>query len=67
MLVAGLADRNRDIAHMAARALEELNPDPNAVRPLVDKVIAANPDAADRVLQAFASLGPAPCRTRWRR
>jgi len=42
---------------MAARALEELNPDPNAVRPLVDKVIAANPDAADRVLQAFASLG----------
>ena len=57
-LVNGLGDKNREMAHMAAKALADLEVDPMKVRPLVDKMVAANPELADRVLNAFASLGP---------
>jgi len=56
-LVAGLGDKDRAIAHMAAKALADLEVDPTKVRPLVEKMIAANPETSERVLNAFASLG----------
>jgi HEAT repeat protein len=57
-LVTALGDRNRDMANMAARALADLEVDPTKVRPLIDKLVATNPEITDRVLNAFASLGP---------
>jgi HEAT repeat protein len=56
-LVTGLGDKNRDVAHMAAKALADLEVNPDKVRPLVEKMVAANPEVSDRVLGAFASLG----------
>lgn len=57
-LVNALADKNREMASMAAKALSDLEVDPTKVRPLIDKLIAAKPDVSERVLNAFALLGP---------
>ena len=56
-LVAGLGDKNRDVAHLAAKALEDLRPGSDLLRPLIDKLITTRPEAADRVLGAVSSLG----------
>jgi HEAT repeat protein len=57
MLVKGLSDKDLNVAAMAARALEDLNPDPMKVRPLVDSLTQNNPEVAERVINAFATLG----------
>jgi HEAT repeat protein len=56
-LVTGLGDKNRDVAHLAAKALEDLKPGTDLLRPLIDKLITTRPEAADRVLGAVSSLG----------
>jgi len=56
-LVAGLGDKNRDVAHLAAKALEDLRPGSDLLRPLIDKLITTKPEMADRVLSAVSSLG----------
>jgi HEAT repeat protein len=57
-LVNGLADKNRDMASMAAKALADLEVDPATVRPLIDKLAANHPEISERLLSAFSLLGP---------
>jgi HEAT repeat protein len=57
-LVTALADKNREMAGMAARALADLEVDPAKVRPLIDKLVAKHPEISDQVLNAFVALGP---------
>src|SRR5262245_44994643 len=58
-LVLRLADKNPSIGHMAARAIAELTPSDEVIRPAMDKLIAgADPATADRIFNAYASLGP---------
>ena len=56
-LVTGLGNKNRDVAHLSAKALEDLKPGSDILRPLVDKLIATKPEVADRVMSAVSSLG----------
>src|SRR4029079_179406 len=56
-LVAGLGDKNRDTAHLAAKALEDLKPGSDLLQPLIDRLITVKPEVADRVLAAVSSLG----------
>jgi HEAT repeat protein len=56
-LVAGLGDKNRDVSHLAAKALEDLKPGSDLLRPLIDKLITTKPEVADRVMSAVSSLG----------
>lgn len=58
-LVLKLGGKDRNAAQMAARALAELSPPDDVIRPAIDKVLAgADAETADRVFTAFASLGP---------
>lgn len=54
-LVSALGDKNGDMANLAARALADLEADPAKVRPLVDKIVATNPEISDRVFGVFSS------------
>jgi HEAT repeat protein len=58
-LVLKLADKDRAIGHIAARAIAELSPPDDVIRPAMDKLIAgADAETADRIFTAYASLGP---------
>jgi HEAT repeat protein len=58
LLVSKLGDKDRDAAHMAARAIAELEPAPEVIRPAMEKLIGgADAETADRIFSAFASLG----------
>jgi HEAT repeat protein len=56
-LVLALADKSREVAIMAAKALEDLRPGTDLLRPLIDKLIAGKPEAAERIMSAVAPLG----------
>jgi len=57
-LASRLGDKDRDAAHMAARAIAELEPPADVIRPAMEKVMAgADAETADRILTAYASLG----------
>ncbi|HZN34602.1 MAG TPA: HEAT repeat domain-containing protein, partial [Pirellulaceae bacterium] len=58
-LVLRLADKNPSIGHMAARAIAELSPADEVIRPPMDKLLAsADAETAERIFTAYASLGP---------
>jgi HEAT repeat protein len=58
MLVGKLGDKDRNTAYMAARAITELEPSADAIGPAMQRAIAAaDPETADRIFTAFASLG----------
>src|SRR5262245_11457695 len=58
-LVLKLADKDRNTGHLAARAIAELSPSDEIIRPAMDKLLAgADAETADRVFSAYASLGP---------
>jgi len=57
-LATKLGDKDRDAAHMAARAIAELEPSADVIRPAMEKVMAtADAETAERVISAYASLG----------
>jgi HEAT repeat protein len=57
-LVEALKAPDAQIRAAAARALLDLNPDPEILRPLMEKVMAeASPEALNDILDAVASLG----------
>jgi HEAT repeat protein len=57
-LVGKLGDKDREMAHVAARAIAELDPTPEVIRPAMEKVMAgADAETADRIFSAYASLG----------
>jgi HEAT repeat protein len=57
-LASKLGDKDRDAAHMAARAIAELEPPAELIRPAMEKVMAgADAETADRIINAYASLG----------
>jgi HEAT repeat protein len=57
-LVAKLGDKDLNVSHMAARAITELEPPAEVIRPAMEKTIsAADAETADRIFSAFASLG----------
>ena len=57
-LVGKLGGEDRDSAHMAARAIIELDPDPAILRPAMEAAMAkADAATAERTIQAYASLG----------
>jgi HEAT repeat protein len=57
-LASRLGDKDRDAAHMAARAIAELEPSANVIRPVMEKVMAgADAETIDRIVNAYASLG----------
>jgi HEAT repeat protein len=59
LLASKLGDKDRDAAHMAARAIAELEPTADAIRPVMERTLAtADAETADRIFTAFASLGP---------
>jgi HEAT repeat protein len=59
LLVGKLGDKDRNVAHMAARGLAELEPSADIIRPAMEKVMAgADAETADRIFSAYASLGP---------
>jgi HEAT repeat protein len=58
-LVLKLADKNSSTGHLAARAIAELAPPDEVIRPAMDKLLAgADAETSDRVFTAYASLGP---------
>jgi HEAT repeat protein len=57
-LAGKLGDKDRNAAHMAARAIAELEPAADVIRPAMEKVVAgADAETADRIFNALASLG----------
>jgi HEAT repeat protein len=57
LLVQTLADKNRETSQLAAKALEDLRPGTELLRPTVDKLLGSKPEVAERVLAAYSSLG----------
>jgi HEAT repeat protein len=58
-LVGNLGGDNRDVAHMSARAIVELDPDPAILRPAMEAAMAkADAATGERIILAYASLGP---------
>jgi HEAT repeat protein len=58
LLATKLGDKDRDAAHMAARAIAELEPTADIIRPVMEKLISgADAETADRIFNALASLG----------
>jgi HEAT repeat protein len=58
-LVGHLGSEDREVAHMSARAIVELDPDPAILRPAMEAAMAkADPATATRIIAAYASLGP---------
>lgn len=56
LLVEALGDKNRETSQLAAKALEDLRPGAELLKPLVDKLILTKPETAERVLAAYAPL-----------
>jgi HEAT repeat protein len=57
-LASKLGDKDRDMAHVAARAIAELDPSPDVIRPAMERVMAGvDAETADRIFSAYASLG----------
>jgi HEAT repeat protein len=57
-LVAMLGGENRPLAMLAARAIVELEPPADVLRPIMEKTMdAADPATANRILSAYGSLG----------
>jgi HEAT repeat protein len=58
LMVAKLGDKDLATAQMAARAIAELEPAADVIRPVMQKLIAgADAETADRIFSALASLG----------
>jgi HEAT repeat protein len=58
-LVGNLGGEDRDVAHMSARAIVELDPDPAILRPAMEAAMAkADAATSQRIIAAYASLGP---------
>lgn len=59
LLAGKLGDKDRDAAHMAARAIAELEPTADVIRPVMEKLIAgSDAETADRIFNSLASIGP---------
>jgi HEAT repeat protein len=57
-LVGNLGGEDREVAHMSARAIVELDPDPAILRPAMEASMAkADAATAERIIAAYASLG----------
>jgi HEAT repeat protein len=58
-LATKLGAEDRNVSHVAARAITALNPPGEVMRPAMEAVLAtADVATADRIFNAFASLGP---------
>jgi len=58
LMAANLGDKDLATGQMAARAIAELDPPADAIRPVMEKLVAgADAETADRIFSALASIG----------
>jgi HEAT repeat protein len=58
LMAAKLGDKDLATGQMAARAIAELDPTADVIRPVMEKVVAgADAETADRIFSALASIG----------